>query len=346
MRPLRRFHLALVVLAALLSAAMPASAQDVAAAEALFNRGLQDMKAGRYDAGCKAIAESQSLDPRPGTLFTLATCEEQWGHVATASTLYGDYLALYDRLPADRKAAQGERPKVARDHRAKLAPEVPELTLLLPADAPATTVVTRDGQVMAAAALGVGLPVDPGEHTLVTHAPGRPEWTQTIMVGRGEKKRVFVEVKPAPMVSVSSTAVPLPERDTGPSKQRVAVYVVGGLGVVGLALGGVMGGLTLGKKGVLQHNCGAAVGRPADPGACNATGLDAASSASTLGLASTLGFAVGGAGVGTALVLFLTEPKSGRPTPTTGTETGGRWLSAGVVSLGREATEIGVQGVW
>ena len=340
MRPSPRLSLALLVLAAPLAAATPASAQDVAAAEALFNRGLKDMKAGRYDAGCKAIAQSQSLDPRPGTLFTLATCEEQWGHVATAVTLYGDYLALHDRLPADRKAAQGERPTVARDHRAKLAQDVPELTLVLPPDAPPTTIVKRDGQVMAAAALGLGLPLDPGEHTVVTQVPGGPEWQQTITVGRGEKKRVIVEVKAA--TSVTSTPS-TPERDAGPSGRRVAVYVTGGVGALGLVLGGVMGGLALGKKGVVGQNCGAAVNRPADPGACNATGLDAATSGKAFGLASTVGLTLGAAGVGTALALFLTEPRSAKQA-TTGAR--GRWLSAGVLSLGPGATELGVQGAW
>jgi hypothetical protein len=63
-------------------------AQDVATAEALFNRGFADMDAGRYETGCKAIAASQRLDPRAGTLFTLAVCEAQWGKIATAASHY------------------------------------------------------------------------------------------------------------------------------------------------------------------------------------------------------------------------------------------------------------------
>src|SRR3954465_13628820 len=76
-----------------LALASPAFADDPAAAEALFNRGKADMDAGRYEAGCKAIAESQRLDPRPGGLFTLAVCETQGGRIASAMTHYGDYLA-------------------------------------------------------------------------------------------------------------------------------------------------------------------------------------------------------------------------------------------------------------
>src|SRR4051794_16280293 len=69
-----------------------AAAQDIAAAEALFESGLADMQAGRYETGCKALAESQRIDPRGGTLFTLATCEARWGRIATAVTRFGDYL--------------------------------------------------------------------------------------------------------------------------------------------------------------------------------------------------------------------------------------------------------------
>ena len=42
-------------------AASRAGAQDVAAAEALFKKGLEDMQAGRYDPGCNELAESQPV---------------------------------------------------------------------------------------------------------------------------------------------------------------------------------------------------------------------------------------------------------------------------------------------
>src|SRR5690606_15567731 len=114
-RSLLHWPLRTIVLLACLLAERPAGAQDIAAAEALFDKGVADMKAGRHETGCKAIAESQRLDPRPGTLFTLATCEAAWGRIATAVSRYGDYLAVYARLPDDKKAAQLERFKVATE---------------------------------------------------------------------------------------------------------------------------------------------------------------------------------------------------------------------------------------
>src|SRR4051812_21352406 len=95
------------------SLAAPAGAQDVATAEALFNRGVADMDARRYTTACPALAESQRLDPRPGRLFTLADCEALQGRIATAVALYGDYLALYARLTPAQQRTQLGREKIA-----------------------------------------------------------------------------------------------------------------------------------------------------------------------------------------------------------------------------------------
>lgn len=325
----------LVALAGALTVTAPARAQDIAAAEALFNRGLADMEAGRYEPGCKAIAESQRIDPRPGTLFTLATCEDRWGHVATAVTRYADYLLVYERLPEDRKASQGLRPATARARREKLAPEVPELTVLLPPGAPRGTAVRRDGQPMAEAALGVGLPVDPGDHVIATEPPGGAVWEQRITIARGEKKTITLEVRTAK----PSAALHVPPAPRGPSARRVASYTVGGVGLAGLLIGGVLGGIALQKKGIVDQHCGSGV-RSKDPTACDPTGLDAANGAKALGTGSTIAFAVGLAGVGTGLALLLTD--RARPAPPRGARApsitahmlaGPSWLTLGAEAV-------------
>src|SRR6185437_3674635 len=90
------------------------------------------------------------------------------------------------------------------------------------------------------------------------------------------------------------------------SARRVGAFVVGGLGVTGLAIGAITGGLVLGKKPTVDANCG--IG--GDPGACNPTGFGAANDLKTLGLTSTIGFAAGAAALVTAVVLFATEPRA------------------------------------
>ena len=327
------WHLRGLVIASALLLSATASAQDIASAEALFEKGKTDMLAGRYETGCKAIGESQRLDPRPGTLFTLATCERLWGHIATAVSRYGDYIAVYERLPPEKKAdpIQLGRFKEATEWREKLLPEVPQLTLSLPEGAPPGTVVKRDGEVVGPASLGVGLPVDPGEHTLTTQVPGSAAHEQRITMARGEKKQVALELLAAPAEPGS----------TGSGGRRVATYVLGGVGVAGLVAGGILGGLALGQKGTAGDHCGAAIGQE-DPTACDQTGLDAVDSGRGLGHGSTVGLAVGGAALGAALILFFTEPKAEKGTAARDR----RWVSVGVVSAGPAGAMLGARGAW
>jgi hypothetical protein len=191
-------------------------------------------------------------------------------------------------------------------------------------------VVKRDGHTMATAAIGIALPVDPGGHTITSQAPGGPEHEVKITLAKGEKKTVVVELKAPPAAPPAVTAPP-PEAPAGPSRQRVAAYVLVGIGAAGLVAGGVMGGLTLAKKSTIDQHCGASVGS-SDPTACDATGLSAVSSGRTLGWASTAALIGGGALAGTAIVLFAAEPR--RP------------KAVGVVSIGPTGAIIGARGAW
>lgn len=336
------------LLGAALLASSPAAAQDIATAEALFDRGLADMKAGRYETGCKAIGESQRLDPRAGTLFTLATCEAEWGHIATAFSRFGDYLALYEALPADKKSLQGERPAVAAEQRRTLGPDIPKLTLSLAKGAPPGLVVKRDGEVVGEAALGVALPVDPGEHVLTIVAPNGASSERRITLAKRENKDITLELAPAPAGSAppaATAATPGPENSSG---RRVATYVVGAAGLAGLVAGGVLGGLTAARKGTIDAHCGAGIGSK-DETACDRTGLDAAGEASGLGLGSSLALAAGGVALGTAVVLFVTEPapvKAEARPPRATRRAPGAWLSAEVLSVGPGGALLGVRGAW
>jgi hypothetical protein len=78
----------------------------------------------------------------------------------------------------------------------------------------------------------------------------------------------------------------------------VGVYVAGGIGVAGIVLGGVTGGLALGKKSTINDNCVSLI--------CNHDGKQAADSAKSLALVSTVGFGVGLAGIAVAAILYAT----------------------------------------
>jgi len=303
------------VVAVVCSSSAAAWAQDSATAGALFEKGVADMQAGHFESACPAIEESQRLDPRPGTLFTLAECQAQRGKVATASARYQEYVDLVSQLTPDQQRRHKARADIARAQLAKLKPTVPTLTLVLPKDAPSGTVITRNGETLSGAALGLPLPVDPGEYVIVTRAPGIPEHESKVSVQLGEVKTVQLEIAaPAPATGAAPESAPEKIELAAPpaaveaghrTGRKTAGYVVGGIGVAGIVVGSVTGVLVLGKKSKVSDGC--------DAGACNQSGLDAANSAKSLATVSDIGFGVGIAGLAAGAVLLLTagSDKSG-----------------------------------
>jgi hypothetical protein len=295
-----------------------AAAQEDAAAEALFNKGLSEMEAGRYETACPTLKESQRLDPRMGTLFTLAECEAKGGMIASAVAHYDEYLRLFGRLSPQQKTNQAGREKISAAQKAALAPLVPHVTLVV-RDAPAGTTVKWDDLVFNLPALGVPLPVNPGEHVVTTQATGHAASTIRVIVHKSERKEVMLKIGPklapkeptpvaaAPAVANKAESHPASAEEPSLSKEepgsrKVWIYGTGAVGVVGLVVGAVTGAVVLGKKGTVEDNC--------EGTRCNATGKDAADSAQSLGTVSTIGFGVGIAGLATAAMLALTEPKS------------------------------------
>ena len=276
-------------------------------ADALFDQGLARMESGDYEHGCPKIAESYSLDPRPGVLFTLAECEARRGRLATAVRRYGDYLTLHASLPLDAKKKQGKRDKAAREQVAKLRPLVPELTLILHPNAPRGTLVWRDGVPVPADDLGMAIRLDPGPHQVSLQGPRAPVTQMKVTLERGDKKVLRLLPAPPRTPAVDPPLVPPDhaQAPSGASGQRIAGWVTGSLGVAALVVGAIAGGMAVAKKSAVDDNCG--VGGV--PAACNHTGKVAADSLKTLGLVSTIGISAGVGAVGVGVVLLATAPK-------------------------------------
>jgi hypothetical protein len=205
-------------------------------AQALFDRGLEAFKAGRYDVACPALEQSYKLDPLPGALFTLAECELKRGHLAAASARYDEYLRVYAALPPDKQAKQAERERIAVSQRAAIASRVAELTLVLPAGAPRETQVMRDGVPVAAAALGVPALVDPGEHVITIQVPGRPPNEMRVSLSAGEKKGVALEVRLEAASSAVSVSVGEQSAESGQPSGANRTLIIAGGAVAGVAV--------------------------------------------------------------------------------------------------------------
>ncbi|HSO31078.1 MAG TPA: hypothetical protein VLT33_01145, partial [Labilithrix sp.] len=195
----------ILVAGAVLGTARVASARDSAAGEALYRAAKESAKKGDWEKACAQFAESQRLDPAPGTLVNLADCEEHRGLVTSAWSHFTEVQPQFK--PGDARAAY------AREHAAALEKRIPRLTIRLQAGAPASARVFRDEEELKGASLGVPLPVDPGKHVVV------------VKVGTAEARFpvTAVESQTAEVVAVApaEVAAPKPATDLPPAPPTV-----------------------------------------------------------------------------------------------------------------------------
>ncbi len=292
------------LLASAAAAAPPdAAPRDPAAAELLFREARKALAAGRTEEACAKFAESQRLDPGPGTLINLAACEEKLGKLASAWEKWQralESLSVGDhRRPGVEKRAQD------------LESRVPRLEIRLAAGAPATTKVTRDDIELGPASLGLALPVDPGEHHVQVSAPGRENKTYDVSVAEAQQQTLEVEPgaelpKPAPPPPPAPAPAPVQMEPDDDGPKRLAGFVALGVGAAGVAVGTISGVLALQKKSAMDDDCAEANGRLE----CGADGMDAAHAGNTYATISTIAFVVGVAGLGAGGWLVLSSGSS------------------------------------
>jgi hypothetical protein len=298
------------IIGALLLASMgQAAAQGAdAAAGPLFDRGLAEMEAGAFAIACPKIAESFRLDPRAGTLFTLAECESRAGKSASAAVHYADYLSRVEQMTTLERQKQKARPAIAEKQVVALRGQVPLLTIEVAGSVPEGATLRRDGTQFGIASLGVELPADPGEHELTMTLADGQVVRERFALRPSERRVVRISVPPAKGSASNAaaepsrtTSAPLPSFADEHRRSHLGwTIATGALGAVGIAAGSIAGGAVLEKKGIIEGNCRDTV--------CNRTGKDAADSARSLGLVSTVAFVLGGAFAALSVVLLLTEP--------------------------------------
>jgi hypothetical protein len=286
----------LVVLAGTFWSA-PVLAQSAASAEALFREGRQAADAGDHRLACEKFHESHRLDPAPGTMLNIADCEEKQGHLASAWTFY---RAVLQKLPPS-----DERSTLAKARAQALEPRLPKLTVRLAPNAPSNSRVLRDGVELKSASLDTALPVDPGKHLIEVSAPGHAPRVYEFSLDEGEQRTR--EVAPGKALDGTSGAGGDASADTSSgSGKRTLGWVLGGVGVAGLAVGAVTGVMVLGKKSTVDDNCNA-------DKRCNAEGADAAESGKTLGTVSGISFIVGGVALAAGAWLVLSDGGEEQP---------------------------------
>lgn len=304
--------LTLALATALALGARGAAAQDVAAAEALFNEGRALLEKGDYAAACAKLAESQRLDPSSGTALNLAKCHRQVGKTATAWAEY--------KLAARLARQQGKVPRAeeAEKNAAELEKQLSHLTIEVSSPVPGLE-VRRDDVRLEEGALGSRLPVDPGKHVITVSAPGYRTATVDIEVGQaGDAKTLrlpALEKDSTPVAPPSAVTPPAaPEQPTPgapekPSGFGPAPWIVGGVGVASLGVGAAFGGLALKTYSDAKGACPSRTG-------CTTNALDLRSRAGRDANIANVTIPVGIVGVGVATVLLvLGRKQASSPAP-------------------------------
>lgn len=276
---------------------------DASRAEKLFIQGREARDKGDHAAACAKFAESLRLVKRASTLVNLATCEEKLGKLSSSIGHAKEALAMMP--PGD------ERLQVAKDVLDRAGRRAARVTLVLPPDAPPDARVRVDGAELDRGALAAPLTLDPGEHAVVVLAAGRVDATTNVTLAEGQRGEVAlatgtaaVPPEKAGATAVAARRVPEPDRPApaggGGSSRRTLGFIVGGVGVAGLAAAGVTGGILLANDGTITESC--------PNNLCDQDGLDAIDRQKTLIVVNYIAWGAGIVGVGAGGLLILTSP--------------------------------------
>jgi hypothetical protein len=173
--------------------------------------------------------------------------------------------------------------------------------------------VSLDGRPWLSELDGKTKPIDPGPHSLELRRAGAAPVTQTVRIREGEKAREITvslgaEVAPTEGRSTSSKPEPAPGPAPASGSRSPAPWILGSVGVAGLAVGSILGAVVLNAKSTFDKNCTVS----GSTGVCKQDGLDAASTVRSLGPATTVALVAGGALTATAVVWLVVR----KPSPT------------------------------
>lgn len=329
-----------LALSALLTGAA-AGAQSLTDAERsaradLLARAQAAQREGRLDEALQYIERAERIGPTAGSRLLTARVQRDAGRPVEA-------LASADRclreVDVDAQTTASNRDALRRacaDVRAEVAPRVGQLTVRVPADAPAGLEVSVGGAALPRAEYNAPRRVVAGVLRVRAVLPGRDPWAGEVTVLGGESASIDVRVPPTPGAAAPSldaaassgraTFVRAPRPDPA-TETPVAVAVTpppppagddappsaGGtqraLGVVGLVLGGV--GLAAGavSGGVLSSMSDTyAANRCAYQQAPSASCGDDYGTMDTLHTLQWAGYIGGGVLAAAGLVVFLTAP--------------------------------------
>ncbi|WP_437751689.1 hypothetical protein [Sorangium sp. So ce1389] len=317
-RGLGRAALGLVLALAASAPAMTAWAEPTIAerarADALRREAQQLLAAGRPEAACPKLEESDRLSPSAATKLELARCREGTGRLASAWALYSEVGAAGE---ASVDAKQGAE---ARERAAALEQRLPRLAIVLSGEVKALPglEVRLDG--VEARGVGEARPVEPGKHKVTATAPGREAFMREVEVSQPRQlaevhvtalEPTAAALDPAPAAVDAAWRRPDPPGVRPDPIHRKLMWVTGGLTLAGIALGSTFGGLALSTWSKVDDAARTACSDPARYRDCAQPVPNLSRRAASYATVSDFCFIAAGAALAGTAVLWWTLPPDG-----------------------------------
>lgn len=296
----------LIVVALVVIGHRAAQADARTEAVMLFDQGIKDMRAGNYEAACKAFEDSNARWPDSGTKGSLAKCYEKLGRLASSWIMWRELADI---------ARTSDLRKDAANQAARLESKVPKYVVKIAAPTPGLA-LTVNGKTAGLTDLPV--PIDAGTIVAIATAPGHKPWKVELAASDGATTTVEVpELDVIPKLEIKhhredvyKPPPPLPSKvDPGKRRRRLG-YALAGAGVAAAIGGGVFGLYARSMFSNARETCGGSVDNCAPDRIADAQiQVDDAREA---GNVSSILFGAGAAMIVAGVVVVVTAPAAER----------------------------------
>jgi hypothetical protein len=295
-------------------------AAETAAARTLAVDGVKLAQSDKCSEAVDKLERAEKLKHSPIVLRYLGECQVKVGRWVEGSESLRKLLR--EPLPENASPALTTAYEGAAATLRDVKPRIPSMKITLDAPADTQFTIKVDGKELAASAVGVALPADPGEHTIEATAPGFLKASTSVKLQASSAAMVALELKRDPNAplpsktppaahaapptntpaSVAPAASPPQPATHGSSTGKVLGYVSYAVAAGGLGVGIAFGQSAMNDEKTLRANCPNKV--------CTSEQEDALEFAKTKGTIATIGFAVAGGGAALGTILLLTSGSS------------------------------------
>ena len=285
--------------------ALAQTPEEKTAARAAAEAGRKAFDAEQYEEALRLLMRAEKAYHAPTHLLLAARTHEKMGRLVEARELL--LKVKHESLSSDAPRAFHKAQEQALAELKLLEGRIPKITVHVNSTNTEGVEVVIDGKVLPPTAMGIPYPVNPGTHKISAKAGDLLSSPVEVQVSEGQEESITLKLElvreekaaaPSAEPSPQDDAQQLDEPRQAESRGQSWMFYTGlGVGIGGLAVGTTTGLLSLSKNKKLNDVC--------VDGNCPAGTESSISQAKTMGTISTIGFAVGGAGLALGIYALL-----------------------------------------